>query len=508
MGHTGTPSFLLDPADLPALKERTRRWPEADRLPELEMDRVLIGVDALLELPEALAGLGRNRGDEVVLVMDTTVMTREGQDLKALVRRLLEDAGLEVRAVELEPAEDGVAHADEATLERVVAALRPGVAVVSVGSGVVTDVAKHACLRFDQQRRAPAHTPLVTVATANSMVAYSARLAVISRKGVKRTEPSRLGDVLILDVPTLREAPPESTFAGIGDASAMYVSFGDWYLGHELGLGQYLQACWDLLEDVRRLLLPRAREMGQRTDAGVEVLAKLLFLCGLSGTFAMESAPLSGYEHVNGHMLDMSAAHHGRPTGSHGLQVGVATIPCSVAFNILLDELDPRVVDVDGCYPPFDVMRRRVHDTFAPLDPSGAMGEECWSDYRHKLEAWHGARPAFEALLRGWRRHRRKLRELVPPAEQVIDALRNAGVPLAYEDLPVPVPEDQARWAFHNAHLMRRRFSSGDLLWYLGWFDEAFTDRVFTRTRQLTHTSTEDERRDPPGGLQSTRAGG
>lgn len=483
----GIPDFTLDPADLPGLKRRLSTWPESDELPDVELDRVIVGSDALDALPGALSGLGVADGGDVLLVMDTTPMSRGGEDLKPEVGRMLGEAGYAVRTLTLQPGDDGLVHAGEHELGTVKDALREGDAVVSVGSGVVTDLAKHACLTFDDERDSGRRTPLVTVATANSMVAYSARLAVITTAdGVKRTSPSRLGDVLVLDTPTLRDAPELSTSAGIGDASAMYVSFGDWYLGNQFGLGRYLQACWDVLDDVRRLLRPWAGQMGQRTDAGVETLAKCLFLCGFSGTLAMESAPLSGYEHVNGHMLDMSADYHDRPTGSHGLQVGVATIPCSISFNILLDELDPSTVDVDDCQPSFEDMEQRIHASFDHLDPSGGIAEECWSDYRQKLEAWHGARDELTAFLGAWDRHRSTLRELVPPAEDVVEALRTGGVPLAFEELTPAVSEDNARWAFHNAHLMRKRFSSGDLLYYLGWFDEAFTDRVFTRMRELT----------------------
>lgn len=70
-------------------------------------------------------------------------------------------------------------------------------------------------------------------------------------------------------------------------------------------------------------------------------------------------------------------------------------------------------------------------------------------------------------------------------AAAVLQALVTAGLPLRFDDLPSPIPEDQARWAFSNAHLMRNRFSSADLLHFLGWFDEAFTDRVFTRMHAL-----------------------
>ncbi len=62
---------------------------------------------------------------------------------------------------------------------------------------------------------------------------------------------------------------------------------------------------------------------------------------------------------------------------------------------------------------------------------------------------------------------------------------RMAGHPLYFEELNVPVAESQGRWAYHNAHLMRKRFSHGDLLYYLGWFDEDWTDRVFARMHEL-----------------------
>ncbi len=69
--------------------------------------------------------------------------------------------------------------------------------------------------------------------------------------------------------------------------------------------------------------------------------------------------------------------------------------------------------------------------------------------------------------------------------EAVVGALAAAGHSLLFEELNVPVPEEEARWAFRNAHLMRKRFSSGDLLFYTGLFDEALTDVVFSRMHEL-----------------------
>jgi glycerol-1-phosphate dehydrogenase [NAD(P)+] len=476
------PTFTYDPADMPALRAKLLELPESGSFPDFELTRVEVGPEAIFTLPTVLEDIAAGAG-RVILVQDKTPMDRGGEDLKPLVQRILGDAGWQVRTVVLEPGEDGEAHADDHAVDQVRAALEPGVPVVALGSGTVTDVAKHASHLFGQEQHAP--VPLVFCATANSMLAYTAQMAVISKDGVKRTWPSRLSNVLIQDTTILRDAPAHTGLAGIGDIAPMYVSFGDWYLAYRLGLGSFRQASVDFLTDVRALLLPYAKDMGERTPVGVGVLSRLLTLCGLTATIAGETAPLSGYEHVNGHMLDMAAAHFGRPIGSHGSQVGMAVLLCSVSFNVLIDELNPAAVDVDACYPSFEAMEARVRDTFAEVDPSGRMGEECWSDYRSKLDGWYRARPKFESLLAGWPAERDRLRELVPPAEECVEALLNAGLPMRFEDLPVPIPEEQARWAFTNAHLMRNRLSHADLLNFLGWFGPSFTDRVFDRLREL-----------------------
>ncbi len=49
----------------------------------------------------------------------------------------------------------------------------------------------------------------------------------------------------------------------------------------------------------------------------------------------------------------------------------------------------------------------------------------------------------------------------------------------------MPVPEAEARWAFRNAHLMRKRFSHGDLLFYTDLFDDTHTEGVFARMHEL-----------------------
>ena len=150
-----------------------------------------------------------------------------------------------------------------------------------------------------------------------------------------------------------------------------------------------------------------------------------------------------------------------------------------------MDDFDPRKVNLDACYPSTEAMERRVRGTFDALDVSGAMGAECWSDYRQKLKGWVDARARCEEFLADWENQRSHLRSLIMGVEPYVQALAAARHPLLFEELNVSVPEQQGRWAYHNAHLMRKRFSSGDLLYYLGWFTEPWTDGVFARMHQL-----------------------
>jgi len=252
-------------------------------------------------------------------------------------------------------------------------------------------------------------------------------------------------------------------------------------------MGKYFQGSWHILEDVKELMFAYADEIGRQTPLGMEVLAKILTLGGLTMTYARESSPVSGYEHVVSHMLDMGAPFWGRRVANHGSQVAVAAIPGLIGLNWLLTEFDPKKVNIDECYPSSEAMEQRIRSTFDALDPSGAISAECWSDYSQKLNSWYAARPLLEEFLAGWEDQKAHLKSLVMEAEPYVQALAAAGHPLIFEELNICVPEDQARWAYHNAHLMRKRFSSGDLINYLGWFTDAWTERIFARMHQLVN---------------------
>lgn len=479
---TADVGLVLDPTDVDHVLRMIRAWPGADRYPPIELRRVELAHDALSGLGDLVADVAPG-ARSVLVVQDDTPMRRAGEDLKRMVRERLGSGGRAVEVCELAAGTDGRLHADFERVAEVRARLRAGVVVVAVGSGTVTDLAKHACHEFE--RHTGEHLALVFCPTAVSVLAYSARMAVIAKDGVKRTWPSRLCEALVYDLATLADAPRHLTLAGFGDLAPIFTSFADWWLGDALGLTRFFEPSLRIVEDVHTHFPALAEGLGKRSPAALELLAKLNVLGGLSATLAGESAPLSGYEHVTGHMLDMGAEHFGRPLADHGAQVGVAVIAHAIAFDALVSELQPTSVNLARCFPSADAMEQVVRDTFAEIDPSGAMAAECWADYAAKLEAWNGARGRFEALLADWPLARERLRALLTRPEDAVAMLTAAGAPLRFDQLEPPLSEDEGRWAFEHAHLMRRRFSAGDLYYYLGWLDRGLTARVFARRDEL-----------------------
>lgn len=479
------PIFKYDPANMSELYEKIKRFDDYDELPkELELQQTLCAPDAILELPRVLNELVPGKR-EVILVVDQTPMKRGAGSLKPMVREMLATAGYAVELVEVEGDKHGVVHPDFVNVEFVKSHIRPGVPVATVGSGVVSDITKHASFLFDEAHPDISPVPLVFCQTASSVPAFASRMAIISKGNVKRTWPSRLPNVIIQDIKILCDCPLEYSLGGIGDMCAMFPGFADWYLGTYFGMTHYQQASWEILEDVKDLMFAYAEEIGNRTPVGMEVLAKIQTLGGLTMTFARDSSPVSGYEHVVSHMIDMSAEHYDRPIGNHGSQCAVAGIPTLIGMGWLLDNLDPAKVDIDRCYPSHEVMEERVRAAFAGIDPTGASGAECWSDYKKKLDGWYLARPQFEQFLADWDSQKAHLESLMLRVEPYVRSLNASGHPMLFDELNVPIPEDQARWAYHNAHLMRKRFFASDIVYFMGWFDEGWTDRVFARMHEL-----------------------
>lgn len=472
--------LAYDPADGQAFWEGLYRIPGYPAGEDRPIGTMLFESNALLRLPEVLRASGARPQMPVLVVIDRTPMRRGSEDLKPLVLSTLQVAGWQIEPMVLEPDQNRQVHTDLPHIQAVQGRLREGLAVLAVGSGTVTDIAKHAAYRFEQA--GGPRLPFVVFQTANSVSAYTSNMAPTFVDGIKRTLASRYPDALVCDLETLRDAPRDMTVAGVGDLLAAFVSFPDWYLAHRLGLGtDYTQFPQTLMAPLDEIFLAEAEAIRTGTLEGMAVLAKLIALGGLAMSLAHATTPMSGYEHVMSHILDLVAEQAGRPLAQHGTQVALASILGAEAYRRFLEQFKPAELVPALCYPSAEAMRARIEAAFATVDPSGRAGAECWADYRVKLEAWHAHRAELEAGLRDWPEVRAEAQRFTRPPERLAEILRAVDSPLTFAELTPPASEREVKFAFLNAPLMRKRLTLGDLLVFFNWDREGLWAQTWAR---------------------------
>jgi glycerol-1-phosphate dehydrogenase [NAD(P)+] len=462
-------TLQFDPADIDHFKTQIRGIPGYPIGEELPIREMVFESGALWRLPGLMLLAGMRPDQPVSVVMDRTLMKREGKDLKELILQILKQAGYQTEIIYLEPDNTGQVHTDFSQINFVKARLNPNSAVLSVGSGTVTDIAKHACHVFQQEHNIPS-LPFVVYQTANSVSAYTSNMAPTFVDGVKRTLPSRYPDVLVCDLETLRDAPRSMTVAGVGDLLAAFGSYADWWLAYRLGLDNtYSEFAQTLMGPLDEIFLEQAKALQAGTLESMSLLAKLIALAGLAMSLSHATAPLSGYEHVISHVLDLVAEQNQRPLAQHGTQVALATRLTTKAYQVFLEEFEPDEVNLSNCYPTEEQMKARIEGAFNPLDSTGRVAAECWSDYSKKLEAWHAHRADFEEVLREWSNIRAHIQSLVKSQELTTQILREISSPIHFTDLTPPPTESDVHFAFMSAPLIRHRFTLGDMFVFLNW---------------------------------------
>jgi len=479
----------LSPENELPVAERLRRlilaeWPDlaaapaAGRLRPVGLRQVIDGEGALNGLAGAVAGLPRGAGPVVVLAA-ATPMSAAGRDLRSVAVDALRQR-FPVDWVTVGPAAAGEPlHADAPTVAAATAAVAGAGVVVTIGSGTITDIGKAAT---------PASTPLVAVQTATSVNGYADPFSVLLRDGVKRTTPTRWPDLLVIDPAVLAAAPPELNRAGIGDLMAMFTASADWYLAAAIRAGAgpdqpaggdpaYHGAITGLTRAHGGRLLTLAARLD--TDPGALAgLARILTLSGIGMGVAGSTAPASGLEHAVSHLLEMAADARGEAASFHGTQVGVGTVVAAATWAHVRRAIAGGALERAARLPDPDAARDRITRSFAVIDPSGAMAAECFADYARKLSALASAGDPLAGLRRSWAEHETVLDSLLTGPGEVATALRSAGLPARFGELPEPVSDAAARWAVTSCPLMRQRLSVADLAVLLGCWEAADIDEV------------------------------
>ncbi len=477
-------NLLYDPARGKEFWEEIQKidgYPQDEFMPIKQM---LFESDAVHQLPDVLRTAGADPTQALFVVADQTYMHRGKDDLKKMIISILQNAGWHPELVLMAPDETGQVHTDMPHIEKVESYLKRGCAVLSVGSGVVTDIAKHACYLYEKDNGQ--RLPFVVFQTANSVSAFTSNMAPTFVDGVKRTLPSRYPDSLVCDLETLRDAPKEMTVAGVGDMLAAFVSLPDWYLANTLGMDPgYTELPRRLIGPLDEIFLSEADNIRCGSQNGMAILAKVIALGGLAMSLSHATTPLSGFEHVMSHVLDLQAEMGKLPMAPHGTQVALTTLISVEVYRHFLKEFDPQGIDPHLCYPAAESMQKIIEQNYRTIDATGKAGAECWSDYRLKLEAWNAQRSSFREMLADWPAVQARLKNDGCSFETLVEILRKIDSPLTWSELNPPMDEARVKFAFLNASLMRKRLTIGDLLIFTNWDREGLWQQIWKRCQAL-----------------------
>jgi glycerol-1-phosphate dehydrogenase [NAD(P)+] len=458
---------LSDPTDLDGLRRDLKGLDPDARLAPLDMLRVVISDNAHLTVAaavaEALAATGKPGRTDIVVLTDSTPILRDGVPLGQLVKDQL--AEHHTIRIERLGAGNGKLQVDDSALDMATAAVKGADAVVTIGSGTMTDIGKVA----SERNGGVAH---IVVQTAASVDGFTDNVSVVLRNGVKRTVPSRWPTIVLADVVTIGGAPREMNAAGFGEAISLFTAPADWYLSSLAGLDStFHPASMAMLKAAAVVPPDWSAGIAKGEATATRELTRLLALRGIVSGVSNTTACLSGVEHVISHMLDLHHAANNRPIGLHGAQVGVASL---VAAKLWRHAIESDLITPERLKAPdLPAIGLRVFNAFGHLGETDAIAAECWRDcqakHRKITENW----TRIVELVAGWKSHCAEFDKLVLPAESLRAALKASGAPATFAGLRPFVGPSLMRWAVANCHLMRNRFNLVDLLDLLDlWTDD------------------------------------
>ncbi len=201
----------------------------------------------------------------------------------------------------------------ERLLAEVVAGTAPG-AVVAVGGGTLTDLAKYVAHR--------AGLPCAVFATAPSMNGWLTATASLARRRLKHSLPVAPPRAAFFDLAVLARAPLRLRRAGLGDALCRTTVVTDLRLAAALGRAPPMDPALAGQRAVEAEVLAALDGILAGEIEAVAALVRWLLIQSLIMRRVGSSAPASQGEHAIAHLLD-AATPPGRVL--HGEQVALAT---------------------------------------------------------------------------------------------------------------------------------------------------------------------------------------
>ncbi len=208
------------------------------------------------------------------------------------------------------------------------------IAILSVGTGSVNDPCRLAAARQNK--------PLCIFATAPSMDGFASYGAPIVAGGFKFSYSAKSPEVIIGDTKILAAAPKELKSAGFGDMVAKYIGLVDWQISALLTGEYYCEKIASLTRSAIDELMSLAHKVTANDEYTAGKIFEALLKTGVGMSFAQNSRPASGSEHIIAHLIECVELREGKIPNLHGEDVGVCTLEMLKYYNALaqMPEID------------------------------------------------------------------------------------------------------------------------------------------------------------------------
>ncbi len=328
--------------------------------------------------------------------------------------------------------------ADETTVLEIINYAQSYDLIIAVGSGVINDLCKVASFRLN--------IPYIIFGTAPSMNGYASANASITVDSHKTSIPAHLPIAIYLDLDVLENAPLRLIKSGIGDSLCFSTCQFDWLLSHLILDTNYNWIPFDLLQPHYQKLID-ADSINEQNF--IRTLAETLIISGLGMYICGGSYPASQAEHLIAHYIEILYPQIAQNT-YHGEQISVCTLSAvDLQEKILLQEnLQIKATNFDKNYVDKIFKKELAEHFFAEISKK-AIDEKAAQKINRNLQ-------------RNWVAIKAELQKTFISKSDLLKSYEKFALPKNCEEIGF----DQKIYnqALGNAHLIRNRFTSLDLI--------------------------------------------
>lgn len=284
------------------------------------------------------------------------------------------------------------------------------ISVLSVGTGSLNDICRLAAARQNKL--------LCIFGTAPSMDGFASYIAPIVNGSFKSSYPAKSPEVIIADTKILADSPRELKSAGFGDMMAKYIGLVDWQISHILTGEYYCEKIAALTREATDEIMSMADSVCENDERTAGKIFEALLKTGIGMSFAQNSRPASGSEHIIAHLIECVELRDNKLPNFHGEDVGVCTLEMLKYYNALADSkgltFEKEKVDWDDVYRFYGNMADDVRKLNEPENCIDAVSVGALSDHWGEIV---------------------KIVKNVPGYSAVKDAMERAGCKITVSDI-------------------------------------------------------------------------